>query len=194
MDIVDRKHHFGVALLRIDVGIIFLTARLEKILGTDGWSAAGFLQYGTAGTMGWPWVPGGPVEGTAYNPTQDFWVGLAANDSALSFINFLVPYGQVAIGISLILGLLTRFGAAMGTLMMLIFFVAAWDFEFGIVNQHLTYAVVTAFIGYIGAGHFYGLDPWLEQRVRPAVARWLCSGGTAEQRTQLGLVGSPLAA
>ena len=60
MDIVDRKHQFGVALLRIAVGIIFLTAGLEKILGTDGWSAAGFLQYGTAGTMGWPWVPGGP--------------------------------------------------------------------------------------------------------------------------------------
>ena len=45
--------------------------------------------------------------------------------------------------------------SVMGTLMMLLFFVAAWDFEFGVVNQHLTYAVVTAFIGYIGAGHFY---------------------------------------
>ena len=31
----------------------------------------------------------------------------------------------------------------MGTLMMLVFFVAAWDFQFGIVNQHLTYAVMT---------------------------------------------------
>ena len=28
--------------------------------------------------------------------------------------------------------------------MMLMFFVAAWDWAFGIVNQHLTYAVVTA--------------------------------------------------
>ena len=37
------------------------------------------------------------------------------------------PWGQSGIGVSLILGLLTRFGAAMGTLMMLLFFVGAWE-------------------------------------------------------------------
>ena len=183
MDIVDRKHQFGVAVLRIAVGVIFLTAGLEKILGADNWSAAGFLQYGTAGSMGWPWVPGGPVEGTIYNPTHDFWVGLAASESAMSFINFLVSYGQVAIGISLILGLLTRFGAAMGTLMMLIFFVAAWDFEFGIVNQHLTYALVTFMIGYLGAGNYYGLDKMVAANVSPMLRQWFFSGNPVDRRS-----------
>jgi len=181
MDIVDRKHQLAVAVVRVAVGIIFLTAGLEKLMGTESWSAAGFLQFGTAGTMGWPWVPGGPVEGTIYNPTQDFWVGLAANESAMTVINWLVPLGQVGIGISLILGLLTRFGAAMGTLMMLIFFIAAWDFEFGIVNQHLTYALVTFLIGYLGAGNYYGLDKMVAQNVSPTLRRWFFSGNPIER-------------
>ena len=101
---------------------------------------------------------------------------MAANDSSMSVINVLVPFGQLGIGIGLILGLLTRFSAAMGTLMMLFFFVAAWDFEFGIVNQHLTYALVTAFLGLIGAGNFYGLDRRVGESAPPWVRRWLLSG------------------
>ena len=105
-------------------------------------------------------MSGEVAEGTVFNPTQAFWVGMAANDSAMSVINVLVPFGQLGIGIGLILGLVTRFSAAMGTLMMLFFFIAAWDFEFGIVNQHLTYALVTAFLGLIGAGNYYGSISW----------------------------------
>jgi thiosulfate dehydrogenase [quinone] large subunit len=177
MQVVDRRHQLAVAVLRIAVGIIFLTAGLEKVLGAENWSAAGFLQFGTAGTLGWPWFTGEPVEGQVFNPTHDFWVGLAANETAMSVINILVPYGQIAIGIGLVLGLMTRFSAAMGTLMMLLFFVAAWDFQFGVVNQHLTYALVTFVLGYLGSGNFYGLDGVLAERVgRGWFRRYFMSG------------------
>ncbi|HJT63675.1 MAG TPA: DoxX family membrane protein, partial [Candidatus Limnocylindria bacterium] len=176
MQVVDRRHQLGVAVLRVGVGIIFLWAGLEKVIGgAGGWSAAGFLGFGTGGTLGWPFVAEA-VEGVIYNPTHDMWVVVSENSTAMTIINLLVPWGQVGIGVSLILGLLTRFGAAMGTLMMLIFFVAAWDFQFGVVNQHLTYALVTFFIGYIGAGNFYGLDATVGQRVSPTLRRWLFSG------------------
>jgi thiosulfate dehydrogenase [quinone] large subunit len=176
MQVVDRRHQLGVAVLRVGVGIIFLWAGLEKVIGAGGeWSAAGFLGGGTGGTLGWPFVAES-VEGVVYNPTHDMWVVFTENSTIMSIINLLVPWGQVGIGLSLILGLLTRFGAAMGTLMMLMFFVAAWDFQFGIVNQHLTYALVTFFIGYIGAGNFYGLDATVGQRVSPTLRRWLFSG------------------
>ena len=101
---------------------------------------------------------------------------MATNDATMSVINVLVPFGQLGIGIGLILGLLTRFSAAMGTLMMLFFFFAAWDFEFGIVNQHLTYALVTAFLGLIGAGNYYGLDGMIADSGPPWARRWLLSG------------------
>jgi len=177
MQVVDRRHQLGVAVLRVGVGIIFLWAGLEKVIGGGGeWSAAGFLGFGTGGSLGWPFVTGEIAEGTVFNPTQSFWAGLADNDMAMTVINLLVPWGQIGIGVSLILGLLTRFGAAMGTLMMLFFFVAAWDFEFGIVNQHLTYALVTFFLGYIGSGNFFGLDRSVGQMVGPGLRRWFFSG------------------
>lgn len=176
MRIVERSHQTAIAVLRIGVGIIFLWAGLEKVFAPEPWSAAGFLQFATGGSLGWPFVSGEIAEGTIFNPTHGIWTGLATSEGAMSIINFLVPYGQVAIGVGLILGVLTRFSAAMGTLMMLFFFLAAWDFEFGIVNQHLTYALVTAFLGFIGAGNYLGLDRSLGESVAPAVRRWLLSG------------------
>ncbi len=173
MQIVDKGHQLGVAILRIVVGIVFLSAGIEKLfLAAEKFTAAGFLKFATGGSP----ILAVPVEGTIYNPTQAFWTGLADNASAMSAIDLLVPYGQLAIGIGLILGLLTRFSAAMGTLMMLMFFVAAWDFQYGVVNQHLTYAVVTAFIGYIGAGNYFGLDAMLSSKVGPTLRRWFLSG------------------
>lgn len=178
MKILDRQHALAIAIGRIVIGVIFLWAGLEKIIGTGlgTWSAAGFLQFATGGTLGWPFVSGEVAEGTIFNPTHDFWVSLAGNEAAMTAIGYLVPLGQVGIGIALILGLLTRFGSAMGTLMMLFFFVAAWDVQFGIVNQHLTYAVVTAGLGIIGAGNYFGLDAAVAGSVGRGVRRWLLSG------------------
>ncbi len=176
MIIVKDSYRIGIAILRIGVGIIFRWAGLEKVLAPEAFSAAGFLQFGTGGSLGWPFISGEVAEGTVFNPTQAFWVGLAANDTAISVINVLVPYGQIGIGIGLILGLLTRFSATMGALMMLFFFIAAWDFGFGVVNQHLTYALVTAFIGLIGAGNYYGLDRTVGESVGGWARRWLFSG------------------
>lgn len=176
MRIVERSHQIGIAILRIVVGIIFLWAGFEKVFIPEPWSAAGFLQFGTGGSLGWPFVSGEVAEGTIFNPTHGFWSEMATNEGAMSVINFLVPFGQIGIGVGLILGLLTRFSAAMGTLMMLFFFLAAWDFAFGVVNQHLTYALVTAVLGIIGAGNYLGLDRSLGMSVSPGIRRWLLSG------------------
>jgi thiosulfate dehydrogenase (quinone) large subunit len=176
MLVVKPWYQIGIAVLRVGVGIIFLWAGLEKLLAPEPFSAAGFLQFGTAGSLGWPFVTGEVAEGTVFNPTHDFWAGMAGNEGAMAVINVLVPFGQMGIGVGLILGLLTRFSAAMGTLMMLFFFVAAWDFAFGIVNQHLTYAIVTAFLGLIGAGNYYGLDRSVGESAPAWARRWLLSG------------------
>ncbi len=135
----------------------------------------GLLQFGTSGSLGWPFVSGAPTEGQVFNPTHDFWAGVPGTTFG-NMIGWLVPLGQIGIGIGLILGLLTRFSAAMGTLMMLFFFIAAWDFEFGIVNQHLTYAVVTFGLAVAGAGNYFGLDALVGQNVSPGLRWWLFSG------------------
>lgn len=175
MRIYDRRIQVAVAVGRIVIGIIFLWAGLEKFIGTPGgWSAAGFLGHGTAGTLGWPFV-GANAQGP-FNPTMNLWVELSKNSGAMTVVNFLVVFGELGIGVSLILGLLTRFGAVMGTLMMLLFFVAAWDWAFGIVNQHLTYAVVTFGLAIVGAGNYFGLDAVVGPMVSPGLRRWFFSG------------------
>lgn len=178
MRISDRKLALTLALGRIAIGVIFLWASLEKIIGEGlgTWSAKEFLLSATDGSLGWPFYTGTVAAGTVFNPTHDIWVALAGNETAMTVIGYLVPLGQLGIGVALILGLLTRFGAAMGTLMMLFFFVAAWDFQFGIVNQHLTYAVVTLALGIVGAGNYYGLDGVLGKGMGGGIRRWLMSG------------------
>jgi thiosulfate dehydrogenase (quinone) large subunit len=175
MRIHDTRIQVALAVGRIVIGIIFLWAGLEKFIGTPGgWSAAGFLGHGTAGTLGWPFV-GADAKGP-FNPTMNFWVDLSKNSGMMTVVNSLVVFGELGIGVSLILGLLTRFGAAMGTLMMLLFFVAAWDWAFGIVNQHLTYAVVTFGLAIVGAGNYFGLDAVVGPMVGPGLRRWFFSG------------------
>jgi thiosulfate dehydrogenase [quinone] large subunit len=176
MEITGRFNKIGVALLRIAVGIIFLWAGLEKLLGPAPFDASGFLKGATLGTLGWPFVSGEVAKGTVFNPTHDLWVGLAGNAGVMSLVNTLVVFGEIGIGVALILGLFTRFAAAAGTLMMLLFFFAAWDFSFGIVNQHLTYALICATICGLGAGRYYGLDGVLATHVAPAIRRFVMSG------------------
>jgi thiosulfate dehydrogenase (quinone) large subunit len=176
VEITGAVHQRGVALLRIAVGIIFLWAGLEKLLAPQPFDAGGFLKFATAGTLGWPFVAGEVAEGTVFNPSQGLWLALAGNQALMSVINVLVPLGQIGIGISLILGLLTRFGATMGALMMGFFFFAAWDFQYGIVNQHLAYSLICLTLAGLGAGRYYGLDGALADKVPAGFRRWFMSG------------------
>jgi hypothetical protein len=64
--------------------------------------------------------------------------------------------------------------------MMTFFFFAAWDFQYGIVNQHLAYALVCLTVAGLGAGRYYGLDAVLAPKVPHGVRTWLMSGDTPE--------------
>ncbi len=183
MRITSRKFGLAAAIGRVVIGIIYLWAGIEKLVVGDGkggfFSAAGFLAHGTNGTLGWPFVTGTADPATVFNPTHGFWVNLSTG-SLMPLINLLVVAGEVGIGLALILGIATRFAAAMGTLMMIFFFFAAWNYSNGIVNQHLTYAVATFGLGVISAGNYYGLDGILAKSFPSVIRRWLMSGDPDE--------------
>jgi len=157
--ILTKAQQGAIAVLRVATGIVFLTAGLEKFLGAEPFTAAGFLKFGTTGS---PYL-GTAADGVVYNPTHDFWVNLAGNATLMPIINWLVVAGEITIGALLILGLFTRFAAIAGTLMMGLFFVASWNLALGIVNEQLMYGIVTAVLGIVAAGHYYGLDAVLEK-------------------------------
>jgi thiosulfate dehydrogenase [quinone] large subunit len=163
MNALTGSRAFGILALRLTAGWVFLFAGLQKVLGAEPFSAYGFLTFGTAGTAE------GAAEGAIVNPTSAFWVDLAANPQLLQIVDFVVPFGQIAIGTALILGLATRLAAVMGFLMMAGFTIAAWDFAHGVINQTALIAIVSLVLGIIRAGDVYGVDAIVDEQ--PIVKR-----------------------
>lgn len=173
MDTLTRARERGLVVLRVVLGFGFFYAGLEKLLNFAGdekpWSALGFLKFATGGS-----IPNmaGLTDPMSHNPTQSFWTALAGDPTVVGIVDFLVVFGELAIGLALILGIATRLAGVLGALMMFLFWIAAWDFQYGIVNQQFVYMILSAFLAYASAGRVVGLDGLLEksQLVRRAPA------------------------
>jgi thiosulfate dehydrogenase [quinone] large subunit len=82
---------------------------------------------------------------------------------------FLVEYGHLLIGLSLLTGLMVRVSASFGVLLMLIYWMAHTDWPFIentnnlIFDYHSVYACVLVYLIIKRAGHVWGLDAWAEK-------------------------------
>jgi len=82
---------------------------------------------------------------------------------------FLVEYGHLLIGLSLLFGLMIRVSAGFGVMLMLIYWMAHMDFPYiedktnFLLDYHLVYAGVLMYLIAMRAGHVWGLDPWFEK-------------------------------
>ena len=141
---------YAITIARIAMGWIFLQSGIEKVLDPE-WTAAGFLQFA---------IPEG-------NPFSSLWAGMAGNAS----VDVLVSWGQLLIGLSLILGFFVRWAALWGAVMMILFWMASvmgglsqfFPLEHGwLIDDHLVYAALLYFLGAIGAGRILGLDSRIE--------------------------------
>ena len=154
----------GILAFRLTIGWVFLFAGIEKLfLSGHAFDATKFLQFGTLGTAA------GAAEGAIVNPTHQLWVDLAGNAAAMNVVNFLVPFGQVAIGLALVFGLATRFAGVMGALMMAFIGIASWDFANGVVNYHAVLMLSSLILAVIAAGEIYGVDAVVDES--PVVKR-----------------------
>jgi len=85
-------------------------------------------------------------------------------------ITFLVGYGHLLIGLSLLVGLMVRVSASFGILLMLVYWTAHMDFPYiedsnnFLLDFHIVYAGVLAFLIVKQAGHVWGLDGWIERQ------------------------------
>ena len=88
-------------------------------------------------------------------------------------LTFLVEYGHLLIGLSLVFGLLVRASAPFGFLMMILYWTAHMDFPYiedvnsFLIDFHLVYAGLLVYLVMKRAGHFAGLDAWAA--TQPAV-------------------------
>jgi len=84
--------------------------------------------------------------------------------------SFMVKWGHLLIGLSLLTGLLVRVSAVSGMLLLGMYWMAHMDFPFienrnnFIVDYHIVYAVVLGYLVYKRAGYVWGLD-WLASKI-----------------------------
>ncbi|OGF69142.1 hypothetical protein A3H65_00980 [Candidatus Giovannonibacteria bacterium RIFCSPLOWO2_02_FULL_45_14] len=136
-----KSQKLSLFLLRVSIGWLFLYAGLSKLM-KGNWSAAGYLN--SAKTF----------------PDLYHWF---ASPGILPVINFLNEYGQILIGISLILGILVRYSSISAVLMMILYYFAVLQFpKIGttayIVDEHVIYALVLLLLFAMRTGKILGLE------------------------------------
>jgi thiosulfate dehydrogenase [quinone] large subunit len=141
-----ETHDFSRGFLTM--AYAFLHAGVGKFLGAEPFSAQGYLLFGAAES-------GSPLAG--------LYVWMGSTPWFVEFVNVAVPFGQVAIGLGLLFGVLTRLAAFFGAFMMLMFYFGNWDVTHGLVNGDFAYMLVFLAVAALGAGRVLGLDAIIER-------------------------------
>lgn len=141
-----------IFVLRVLVGWTFLYAGSWQIL--QNFDTAGFLNHVVT--------------------FHDFFAHFAT-PTVLPYTDFLVKWGHLLIGLSLVSGLMVRVSGLFGILLMVTYYFAHMQWPFIedhtnlFVDFHIVYAVVIVYLIAHRAGHVCGLDGIVERL--PAVAR-----------------------
>jgi len=91
------------------------------------------------------------------------------NPAIVPTLTFLVEYGHLLIGLSLIAGVFVRISAPFAIMLMLLYWTAHMDFPYienvnnYLIDYHIVYAGVLVYLIVKRAGHVFGLDGVLER-------------------------------
>lgn len=137
-----------IAILRIYTGVYFLIHSWGKIErgGSFADGMEGFLN-GQTGTFGF---------------YQGFVESVVLPNKAL--FGFLVAWGELAVGVALILGLATRYAAVAGAIMVVNFWFAKGHDFFAGQNHDTVWMMILLALALIPAGRVFGLDGKLSER------------------------------
>jgi len=136
-----------ILALRLMMGIAFLQSGLNKVL-SGSFSAAGYLQNAP------------PANGS---PVAELFVAMGETGWFVAFVNVAVPWGEVLIGLGLLVGGLTRLAAFWGAFLMLLFYLGNWEITHGYINGDFAYMLVFLSVAAFGAGRILGLDAYIER-------------------------------
>jgi thiosulfate dehydrogenase (quinone) large subunit len=137
-------------VIRLYLGYAWLSGGLGKLTG-GGFDASGFLQ-------------GAVAQAGGNHPAVQSWWGVFLEQVALpnaGLFSFLVMWGEILVGIALILGVFTNFAALMGITMNFAFLFS------GTVSTNAQMVLLTVFLLIAGANAGrYGLDRWVMPYLR----------------------------
>jgi len=141
--------HWPIVLLRVYTGVFFVYHGIGKLRSDDFASGmADFLTNSLETTFSF------------YRPFVES-VILPSNE----IFAVLVTWGELAIGLALIVGLATRYAAFIGAFMVLNFWFAKGLGVFAGANHDIVWFVILIVLGFIPAGKIAGLDDGLSDRL-----------------------------
>ncbi|WP_436923583.1 DoxX family protein [Halosimplex amylolyticum] len=135
-----------VLSLRLMMGWAFAYSGFTKI-AAGGFDSGGYLTHSAA---------------TNGNPFASVFAWMGSTPWFVEFANVAVPWGELFIGLGLLVGALVRLAAFFGALMMLMFYFGNWSIEHGVINGDFAYMLVFLAVAAFGAGRILGLDQYIE--------------------------------
>lgn len=143
-------HHWPIVMLRVFAGVFFAYAGIAKIGGGDfSESMSRFLSANLD---------------ASFSFYRAFTESVVLPNKAV--FAALVSWGELAIGIGLLLGLATRYAAFAGAFMVTNFWFAKGTAFLAGANHDVVWLFVLLALGLIPAGKIFGLDDGLSDRMR----------------------------
>lgn len=132
-----------------------------------------FLRLG----LGWIFLYSGFTKTlTFFTPAKDFSAAAFLNASTSPFaslftymsgnivVDYLNAYGQLLIGLALVLGFLIRWTVFWAIILMVLYYLAGYPPKSSfLVDQHIIYIFLLLFLAITGAGKTWGLDFFLKE-------------------------------
>lgn len=143
--VMDRRLTF---FFRLAMGWVFLYAGTWQVLSPT-FSVAEFLQHTKTFHDAFAW---------------------ATAPAVAPFVTFLVKWGHLLIGLSLVSGLLVRVSGPCGMVLLGVYYLAHLDFPYVethvnlILDYHIVYIALIGYLVAARAGHVWGLDGWIERQ------------------------------
>jgi thiosulfate dehydrogenase (quinone) large subunit len=140
--VMDRRF---LLTFRILMGWVFLYAGLSQVTSSD-FSTSQFL---------------------AHTKTFHALYAPLTAPAIAPVLTFLVSWGHLLIGLSLVSGLLVRVSGVFGVALMMTYWTAHMDFPYIeshvnlLIDYHIVYAVLISYLVAVNAGHAFGLDGWV---------------------------------
>lgn len=145
--------------IRLFVGFSFLEAGLHKLFPAGKAIGAGWLDGGASLAGYWHnavAIPEAPAKAAiTFEWYRDF-LNILINNNAQTWFAYLIVFGEIAVGLGLIFGVLTGFAAFFGALMNMSFLLAGS----ASTNPVLFALGIGLILGWRVAG-WYGVDRWL---------------------------------
>ena len=129
-----------LVLLRLVIGYHFLYEGMDKLL-SPGWTSAGFLLHSN-----WIFSTG--------------FQALADSPSILSVVDFMNIWGQILIGLGLILGLFSTWAAYAGALLLFLYYIAVPPFvgDYTFLDKNLLELFAFLLVAIFPTSQIMGID------------------------------------